>query len=514
MHDRLRFSKSLLQIASALACAVLMLAAAPPAQDPESEPASERPALALLSEQFTDLVNQVEPTVVRVYSSGLSLDTRSDQAGSGGASVRRRGGVGVFVSAQGHVVTNAHLVAGATEIRVMRILASEGPRVEGSAVRPRGELVKAELLGYDLETDLAVLKTDQLVLRYLRFGDSDRLSKGSLVFAFGSPRGMDDSLSMGIVSSTARQLSPDDPMIYLQTDASVTEANDGGPLVDGEGRLVGLSNIKKIGPSDRFGYAAPSNIVRTVYEQIRSGGSVRRGVLGISTRTITPQMAAALKLPVDHGVIVEDVLPGGPASMRDVRIGDVILNLDDKPMENARQLEVNIYQRRLGDAVKLTALRDGEEIAFEVSVAERPKSPAEFSAWIKDPTDHFVRQLGILGVDLDEDLSDMMPWTRVDGGVIVAALPAAVVAGLRVRAWRHHPRRERHARGQPERAGQSACAFRQGRRRCAANRTGQSASACDCRRRVDPRLPPLKPTYLLRPRPKLPRERLAPPRDG
>ena len=138
-----------------------------------------------------------------------------------------------------------------------------------------------------------MLKVEHDALPALELGDSELLQQGQLVMAFGSPLGLENSASLGVVSAVARQLKPDDPMIYVQTDASVNPGNSGGPLVDAQGRMVGLNTmiLTQSGGNEGIGFAAPSNIVRTVYEQIRKSGRVRRGVIGVRAQTITPSLA-------------------------------------------------------------------------------------------------------------------------------------------------------------------------------------------------------------------------------
>ena len=168
-------------------------------------------------------------------------------------------------------------------------------------------------MGLDRETDIAVLKVEERGLPALELGDSESLRQGQLVMAFGSPLGLENSASLGVVSAVARQLKPDDPMIYVQTDASINPGNSGGPLVDAEGRMVGLNTmiLSQSGGNEGIGFAAPSHIVRSVYEQLRASGLVRRGVIGVRAQTITPSLAAGLGLVFDRGVVLSDVTPDG-----------------------------------------------------------------------------------------------------------------------------------------------------------------------------------------------------------
>jgi len=168
------------------------------------------------------------------------------------------------------------------------------------------------VIGVDRETDVAVLKIAEKGLHPLRFGDSEALRQGAALVAFGSPFGLENSVTMGVISSPARQIRPDQPMIYVQTDAAINPGNSGGPLVDVNGSLIGLNTfiVSSSGVNAGVGFAAPSNIVRNVYEQIRKNGRVRRGQIGVQAQTLSPELARLLKVGHDSGVIV-GTLPQG-----------------------------------------------------------------------------------------------------------------------------------------------------------------------------------------------------------
>jgi len=388
-----------------------------------------------LSQSFEALSERVSPAVVEVHATGFTAVAGQDPATTGEVTVGTVSGSGVFVDAQGHIVTDAHLVAGARTIQVMAMLPGEGGRtVEGSVIRPQGRLLDAKLLGYDLETGVAVLKVPVRTLRYVKLGDSDAVRKGQLVFAFGNPQGIEDAVAMGVISSVARQVRPEDPMIYMQTDAPIDAGNSGGPLVNGAGEMVGLNLFlrENAGSTAGYGFAAPSNIVKAVYDQIRDYGRVRRGFIGVTAQTITPAMAKGLDLPRSQGVIVSDVLPMSPADAAGVEIGDIILSLDGKPMENGRQLTVNLYQRREGDKVQLVLLRGERTIEVESAVLEHDDAPARLAKLI-NPKTSFVAQLGILGIDVNQDVLEEIPFLRTLDGVLVAALPAGIPSGFEFR---------------------------------------------------------------------------------
>jgi serine protease Do len=230
---------------------------------------------------------------------------------------------------------------------------------------------------------------------------------------------------MGIVSAVGRQLKLDDPMVYIQTDAPINPGNSGGPLVNADGRLVGINTLilSQSGGNEGLGFAAPSNIVRTVFEQIRAKGRVRRGTIGVYAQTITPTLASALKLPQDWGVILGDVFPKTPAAVAGLQVGDLVLTLDGKSMENGRQFDVNLYRRAVGDIVTLEVRRADQTLKIPVAVAERPDDPLRFSDLVS-PDRNIVPRLGVLALDINDRIAPMVGGLRLGRGVLVAARSA------------------------------------------------------------------------------------------
>jgi serine protease Do len=217
-------------------------------------------------------------------------------------------------------------------------------------------------------------------------------------------------------------------MIYVQTDAPINPGSSGGPLVDTRGRLVGINTLiaTRAGGHEGVGFAAPSNIVRTVYEAIKAHGRVRRGDIGIRAQTVTPVLASGLGLSTDRGVVIADVIPGSPAARAGLRPGDFVLSLDGKSMENGRQLQVNLYRRFAGDTVSLEVSRDGHTRKVSVAIAERDDPLAGLTSAI-DPRKNLVPRLGILALDLDQRLSQLLPVLRVTSGVVVASTVAGAI---------------------------------------------------------------------------------------
>ena len=392
------------------------------------------PALAQARAAAADLSATVEATTRLANPAVVEIVTTAYRVGDGSVlraadlvTRQRASGSGVIVDPDGYIVTNAHVVGGAHRLSVELPTPPDGR----SILARRSRSVDATVVGLDIETDLAVIKIDERNLPALAFADSDELKQGQVVLALGSPLGLQNSVSLGIVSAVARQLVPESPMIYVQTDASINPGSSGGPLVDLRGRIVGINTLvfTQGGGSDGLGFAAPSNIVRTVYEQIRKNGFVRRGDIGVHAQTITPALVAGLNLPLDHGALLADVFPGSPAASAGLWRGDVVLTIDGKPIENGRQLYVTLYRRLAGEVVILEIIRDGEVRRVPVTMGERD-APLTGPSRPIDPRRNLIPRLDMLGVTVDAELVQRLPWLRARVGVLVVSnVPGAVDAG-------------------------------------------------------------------------------------
>jgi serine protease Do len=378
-----------------------------------------------------DLSSSIEATAHLAAAAVVEIFTTSYTPGEGLVprtadlvTTQRASGSGVIVDPDGYIVTNAHVVRGAQRLRVELPI----PAIGRSILATSSRTVSGQVVGIDLETDLAVIRVNERNLPALAIGDSDDLRPGQIVLALGSPLGLHNSVSLGVVSAIARQLEPESPMIYVQTDASINPGSSGGPLVDLRGRLVGINTLiaSQAGGNEGLGFAAPSNIVRTVYEQIRKTGYVRRGEIGIRAQTVTPALASGLSLARSSGVVIADVLPGTPGARVGLRPGDLVLTLDGKSMENGRQLQVSLYRHLPGDVVTLEVLRDGQTLRIPVEMTENRNSLAGLSASI-DPRQNLVPRLGILGVNLDQRIAALLPALRGRSGVVVASTVAGAI---------------------------------------------------------------------------------------
>ena len=400
----------------------LWLLLAPLPASASSEAAAD--PLRQFSASIEALVTRVSPSVVQVLVTGYGPVGNVDDAGNADLVVGKQRSLasGVIVEADGYIVTNAHVVNGGQRITVVL----PGTTPDASPIRSlagaRGRAVDARVVGIAREVDLALLKVDVTGLPALPLADYDTLRQGELVFAFGSPEGLRNSVTMGVVSAVARQPDADHPMVYIQTDAPINHGNSGGPLVNVSGELVGINTyiLSESGGSQGLGFAIPSAIVDVAYRHLRTYGHLHQGQIGASLQTITPSLAHGLRLSQDWGVVVSDLLPGGPADLAGLRVADIIVSIDGRPMDSLPLLAFYLYARNAGDRLELAVLRGANRLVLDVPVIERPHDLDRLADRV-DPDENLIRQLGILGLAINDDTVPMIPSLRAPSGVIVAA---------------------------------------------------------------------------------------------
>jgi serine protease Do len=229
------------------------------------------------------------------------------------------------------------------------------------------------------------------------------------------------------LSATQRQLREEDPMVYLQTDATINPGNSGGPLVDLDGRLIGINTmiLTQSGGSEGIGFAIPSNMAASIYQQLRENGRVQRGEIGATMQNMTPVLATGLGLAKSWGAIVTDVAERSSAAAAGLQPKDIIISLDGKPVENATQFAMGIFRRRAGETVELGVVRNGKELKIPTAVLAKVDGPDQLAKKVSAET-NLVPQIGLLCVDVDETTMKMLPGLRRPYGVIVAAQSPSV----------------------------------------------------------------------------------------
>lgn len=229
-------------------------------------------------------------------------------------------------------------------------------------------------------------------------------------------------MSPGIVSAVARQLKPDDPVSYIQTDAPINPGNGGGPLIDADGRVVSINTLilTQSGGSEGIGFAIPSNLASRIFRQLKTIGHLHRLPFGLVVQSITPSMADGLSLQRDQGVIVSDVEPGGPAAQAGIQTDDIILAMNGKLLESAPQLDSGIYRQTSGETISLQILRGEQVLDLKVSPEEKSEQ-FDALADLMDPAANVTPQLGFVGLDVTKAVLQLVPDLRRPAGVVVAA---------------------------------------------------------------------------------------------
>jgi serine protease Do len=371
-----------------------------------------------LSRSLEGISERCGPAVVEIFAHRFDPGS-ADHSGTLLAS-QSSSASGVLLSPDGYILTNAHAVRGAHSLRVYLARRRSGQALRSAGFH-RGRGWTAALVGVDSETDLAVIKVDGSDLPFLEFADSDQLKQGQLVLALGNPLGMDQSVSWGVVSAVSRQMKPDDPMAYIQTDAPINPGNSGGPLLDGEGKVVGINTfiLTQSGGSEGMGFAIPSNLASLVYEQLKTQGHVRRAKLGLEMQTINPVMADGLHLEADQGVIVSDVEPEGPAMSAGIKPDDILVALNGKRVRSVRQLEAAVFRQKPGETILLRVQRGLSETDIPLKTGKELDG-LQVLADTLDPVNNVVPELGIVGLDITPPVVSLLPNLRRPEGVVVA----------------------------------------------------------------------------------------------
>ncbi|HEY9232432.1 MAG TPA: trypsin-like peptidase domain-containing protein [Blastocatellia bacterium] len=323
-----------------------------------------RPAMDALSASFARVAQEVEPCVVNIkMSNGYQLEGT---------------GSGVIVNPDGYILTNAHVVNGATRLRVKL---SDGSESE------------AKVIGVDQPTDLAVIKIDvKKPLPAARLGDSDKLAVGDWVLAIGSPFGLEQTVTAGIISAKDRDTEQGSTPFqkFLQTDAAINPGNSGGPLVNLAGEVIGINTqiATSTGAYSGIGFALPASTAADTYNQLIASGRVRRGYLGVELQELTPQIVRINKLADGQGVVIKDTLgDASPALRAGMRSGDVITSINNQKVKSIRELIRKIAALAVGSVANITYVRAGEMRTAAVTLEERQDKSGERQEMKLRPTD-------------------------------------------------------------------------------------------------------------------------------
>jgi serine protease Do len=391
-------------------------------------------SLDRMNQAIDALTRKVWPSVVQIMVTGYGArDDRHDE-GRGDVTAmmtrQRSMGSGFVIEPDGYIMTNAHVVSGAQRVQViLPPINADGSLM--SALSPKMTVLPARIVGISSEIDLALLKVDGLKAPALPLATYRDVRQGETVFAFGSPGGLRNTLTHGLISSVARQTDPDSPLIYIQTDAPINPGNSGGPLVNVRGEVVGVNTfiLSQSGGNEGLGFAIPSATARTVFRQLKQYGQLRRQEVGMSLQTITQTMAASLGLARDSGVIVSDVWPNGPAEAAGLRIGDVLLSVDGQAAENLPTVNYYFRLRDSDTPVELVVLDGTTQKMLRVNAIEQ-KSEFDAVSLTFDPERNLVAELGIIGVEIDPRLAAGAKGLRDYYGIMVAARAAGAVTEI------------------------------------------------------------------------------------
>jgi len=390
-----------------------------PKQKATLTPAPETPRpLSELNAALEALAAKVSQGVVQVLVTGYGPVEESGRTDTALIARQRAIGSGVIVDGSGYILTNAHVIEGAQRIRVILPV----PASEAAVLEPEGKrrILDAKLVGAHQETDLALLKVNAQDLPTLPLGSARTVHQGQLVFAIGSPEGLQNTVTMGIVSSVARQADPAKAMVYIQTDAPINPGNSGGPLVDMDGYVVGINTfiVTGSGGSEGLGFAIPARVVRFVYESLRKYGHVHRSEVEAGAQTITPSLATGLGLKRTWGVLISDVTPGGPAEAAGLKVGDIVTAADDRPINTLPAFMGALYLHPVDQVLKLDVLHGSEKRTLFIPVLQE-KHQMDQLLDLADSQTNLVPQLAILAVSLDDQVRPMIPDLRIPSGVVV-----------------------------------------------------------------------------------------------
>lgn len=383
---------------------------------------------------FVDLVEEVKPAVVRIESTVQIAQTQRPDLPFDEDMLRRffgfempdeeqqprereSGGSGFIISKDGYILTNHHVIADTSEIQVT--LAD-------------GRQYDAEVVGSDSDFDVGLIKIDADDLPSVELGDSEQIQEGQLVVAIGNPFGLSHTITSGIVSAQDRSFGIAEFENFIQTDAAINPGNSGGPLVNTDGKVIGINTaiFTRTGGSMGIGFAIPINHAETIYNKLIESGTVKKGFIGIGIQPLTSDLARGFGVPLTDGVVVSEVVPGSPGEEAGLQPGDIIQTLNGEKTSSYLDFRSKVALMGPNTTIELGILRDDEKMTVEVTLGERPADGESG----EPTTTPMEEELGISVQNLNSQLAEQLGYEEDMSGVVITEVKpdsTAAEEGLR-----------------------------------------------------------------------------------
>jgi serine protease Do len=398
-------------------------------------PAATSSDRSKILQEYDDAIDQIAEqamhSVVEIEVTSFGKPETTDSQDQETLQRQRALGSGVIVDPDGYIITNNHVVAGALRIRVTVAPTTVELLMGHINLANQQRVYEAKLIGTNRYADLALIKIEAHDLPTISLPEAFHLRLGQTVIAIGAPQGLDHTVTKGIVSAVGRQPELDRPMVYVQTDAPINPGNSGGPLIDRDGNLIGINTFifTSGGGSEGLGFAIPEPVVRFVYLELKAHGFVPSVTIGAHAQAITPDLATALKLPQDHGVIFSDIDAAGPAATAGLRPNDIVELIDGVPIDSFPKYTAFLYIHKRGSPLHMEVLRDGKPVSISLSPVDSMPTVENLSD-LTNPTKDLIPSLGIFVLDLNNHLAEALPGLRSKRGVVVAGVLAGEPATL------------------------------------------------------------------------------------
>ena len=396
---------------------------------------ASRPAETVrdLGRAFVEVAKKVQPSVVSIKAERTVMSSSPMEGfgedffkgtpfedffkGRGAPPTKRKqmaGGSGVIVDPKGFILTNNHVVAGAEKITVHLF---DGRDLQGT------------VKGTDPKTDLAVVHVEAENLPVAALGNSDTLEVGEWAIAIGSPFGLEETVTVGVISAKGRTgLGTGTYEDFIQTDASINPGNSGGPLVNIDGEVIGI-NVMIIQPGQGIGFAIPINLAKTIMTALINQGKVVRPWMGIGLQDLTPDLIASFKLEDKEGALISQVYEGSPAEKAGLKVGDIVTEIDGVKVKGSQDVVREVLKRQVGQKIKVGIIREGKKVEFVVTTGEMPAEPAEKKVGQTEKKEWFGLHVTSLTPEIAKELE-----LKITEGVVIETVDggsSAQEAGLR-----------------------------------------------------------------------------------